>query len=181
MVARLLRRAGHTVSEAVDGVAAVSMVSRTLIDRTTAVDRAARWVSCVMDGWTRLDHPYKPHLTTDRAARCAGERRCPAWTLPATCIQSLLLTLRRFTTHHPPPPTHHTPHTTHHTPHTTHHTQHTTHQAPPRSAMDALHRSSSSQCDEASVARGLKPFDVVLMDGNMPRCAYLASIYIAPI
>ena len=36
MVARLLRREGHTVTEADDGVAAVSMVSRTLLRRVTA-------------------------------------------------------------------------------------------------------------------------------------------------
>ena len=41
MVARLLRRAGHTVSEAKDGVVAVSMVSRTLVDRTTTEAAAA--------------------------------------------------------------------------------------------------------------------------------------------
>ena len=94
MVARLLQREGHTVSEAVDGVVAVSMVSRTLLDRASAK---------------------------------------------------------------------------------------------PINASAALERSDSKEGGESSSKRsapGLTPFDVVLMDGNMPRWVPLYSPYspyIAPI
>ena len=68
MVTRLLKREGHTVAEAADGVAAVSMVSRTLIDR--AQDLAARCAGPFMEASIYLSPG--PICSPICAAMCAG-------------------------------------------------------------------------------------------------------------
>ena len=73
MVARLLTREGHTVTEAVDGVVAVSMVSRTLIDRTPTPEGAA---PSAAPGGTRASHKAGP-VHFDAVLMDGNMPRCP--------------------------------------------------------------------------------------------------------